>query len=69
MYLGGGKHSSYTHVDSGVSQGTVFGPLLFLLHINDLPKSVSSQVQQFTDDCLIYKAIKSVQDQINFQKI
>ncbi len=36
--------------------------------INDLPKSVSSQVELFADDCLLYMAIKSVQDQIDFQK-
>jgi len=63
-----GKHSQWTSVDSGVPQGTVMGPLLFLLHINDLPKCVTSQVRLFADDCLIYRAIKSVEDQIDFQK-
>ena len=53
---------------SGVPQGTVLGPLLFLLHINDLPSVVSSKVRLFADDCLIYTNIKNKEDQIALQK-
>ena len=47
---------------SGVPQVTVLSPLLFLLHINDLPSVV------FADDCLIYINIKNKEDQIALQK-
>ena len=60
--------SGLVDVDSGVPQGTVFGPILFLLHINDLPSIVSSKVRLFADDCLIYRQIKSNNDQIEQQR-
>ena len=52
---------------SGVPQGTVLDPLLFLLHINNLPSVVSSKERLFADDCLIYRNIKN-KDQIALQK-
>ena len=53
---------------SGVPQDTVLGPLLFLLHINDLPSVVSSKVKLFAEDSLIYRNIKNKQDQLTLQK-
>ena len=66
--LVGGVASSPTSVDSGVPQGTVLGPLLFLLHINDLPQIVSSKVRFFADDCLLYRTIRCREDQLALQR-
>ena len=62
-----GETSFDTKVISGVPQGTVLGPLLFLCHINDLPSRVKSTVRLFADDCLLYRVIRSLQDHIAFQ--
>ena len=63
-----GRQSRSATVDSGVPQGTVLGPLLFLLHINDLPSVVDSQVRLFADDCLVYRPIRSEADQVLLQR-
>ena len=53
-----GKRSSLIDVVSGVPQGTLLGPLLYLLHINDLPSVVSSKVRLFVDYCFILQKYK-----------
>ena len=55
-------------VDSGVPQGTVLGPTLFLCHINDLPECVRSQTRLFADDCLLYREIKTQEDHHTLQQ-
>ncbi|KAK3090576.1 hypothetical protein FSP39_012808 [Pinctada imbricata] len=58
-----GCTSETAPVSSGVPQGSVLGPLLFLLFINDLPDYVShANVRLFADDCILYRRIDSDQD-------
>ena len=56
------ESSSPVSVMSGVPQGTVLGPLMFLLYINDITKDINSPLRLFADDCLLYRVINSVED-------
>jgi hypothetical protein len=63
-----GTYSSQADVTSGVPQGTVLGPLLFLSFINDLPDVVgSSHTKLFADDCMLFRTINSLSDQQTLQ--
>ena len=58
-----GAHSSPTQVTFGVPQGTVLGPLLFIVYINDMPEGINSTVRLFADDSLVYRINRSKEDQ------
>ena len=58
----GGKESSSEPVTSGVPQGSVLGPTLFLVYINDLPDNIRSKVCLFADDTILFKHIHSESD-------
>ena len=63
-----GSASLWSPVVSGVPQGTVFGPILFLMFINDLPTNTTSGIKLFADDCVLYRPINSVSDHFALQR-
>ena len=58
-----GTHSSTIDVTSGVPQGSVLGPVLFLLYINDINEHIQSNIKLFADDSIVYREIKTADDQ------
>ena len=60
--------SSWNSVYSGVPQGSVLGPILFLIYINDLPECVKSSCKIFADDTKIYGKADTLQDVEKIQK-
>ena len=57
-----GALSDITDVTSGVPQGSVLGPVLFLLYINDINGNIKSSIRLFADDSIIYRNISSKTD-------
>ena len=57
-----GTASRLVQDKSGVPQGTVLGPLLFLLYINNIRYGISSTLRLFADDCTLYCVIDSSRD-------
>jgi hypothetical protein len=62
-----GALSDAASVPSGVPQGSVLGPLLFLCFINDMADKISSKIRFFADDCCLYKVHQSDCDQVILQ--
>ena len=63
-----GEHSEKSNVKSGVPQGTVLGPLCFLLYINDMENNISSNLKLFPDDTLLYGLVHNASDALHLQR-
>ena len=62
-----GEVSEKSCVRSGVPQGTVLGPLCFLLFVNDIGNDISSNIKLFADDTLLYGLVHNSDDAISLQ--
>ena len=63
-----GECSDEVPVSSGAPQGSVLGPIRFLLYINDLSDNVQSQVRLFADDTAVYLTINNPDDSATLQR-
>jgi len=57
-----GCSSDWAPVSSGVPQGSILGPLLFLLYVNDIGVCIESQTRLFADDCTIFRDVAGRED-------
>ncbi len=62
-----GEKSEEAQVRSGVPKGTVLGPLLYLLYINNIGNDLTSKIRLFADDSLLFGVVKTDIDAQNLQ--
>lgn len=63
-----GARSAAISVKSGIPQGSVLGPTLFIAYVNDLPEAVHCPVKLFADDAKLYTSVEGAHSQIQMQE-
>ena len=63
-----GATSSWNSVLSGIPQGSVLGPVLFICFVNDMPEAVENFIRMFADDTKIFAAVRNASDGEKLQR-
>jgi len=63
-----GKSSNWRNVTSGVPQGSVLGPLMFCIFINDIPEAVNSAMKIFADETKLYSTVTATEEVAKIQE-
>jgi hypothetical protein len=61
-----GQLSEEVRLTSGMPQGSVLGPLLFLAYVNDIWRNIESNICLLADDCIIYRKITAIRHSFSF---
>ena len=62
-----GQKSDWVKVTSGVPLGSILGPLLFLVYVNDIGDDLESHTRLFADDCTLFREVSSKHDSCALQ--
>ena len=60
-----GQYSKWAPILDGVPQGSILGPLLFLIYINDLPENLKSYAKLFADDTSLFSTVYNSAESAN----
>ena len=55
-----GHHSTWVNIEAGVPQGSLLGPLFFLIYINDLSEDLTLNPKLFADDTSLFSVIQNI---------